>query len=192
MTWLTATGDVVLAIIRWLENNPIIGTAVLAACAYAFQRYIDHARRAAAAVEIAARALEVLVARFNAAIVGKLAYELRGPRTAEMVDVMRGIDVGSLPSGIVTSFANVRCDIAAINTRMNEVFAKPKSPDQVVRLHERRADLESSCKVLAHALAQHKKLNRASRAYLVRSREVSVPTTLAEFMSRHSTSTFRR
>lgn len=192
MTWLTELGEVVSSIIRWLEANPIIGTAVLAACAYAIQRYIDHARRAAAAVEIATRALEVLVARFNAAIIGKLAYELRGPRTAEMVDVMRGIDVGSLPSGIVTSFANVRCDIAAINSRMNEVFCKPKNSDQVARLQERRADFESSCKVLAHALAQHKKLNRASRPYLVRTQEVLVPTTLADFMSRHSTSRSRR
>lgn len=186
MAWLTQLGETALPAIRWLEANPIMGTAVLAAFAYAIQRYIDHSRRAAAAVEIATRALEVLVARFNAAIIGKLAYELRGPRTAEMVDVMRSIDVGALPSGIVTSFANIRCDIAAINIRMNEVFAKPKNADSAARIEERRADLESSCKVLAHALAQYGKLKDASWPYFVPKREVSVPNALAEFMVRHS------
>lgn len=186
MGWITQFAEAVWAIIRWLESNPIIATAVLAACAYAIQRYIDHARRAAAAIEIATRALEVLVARFNAAIIGKLAYELRGPRTAEMVDVMRGIDVGSLPSGIVTSFANVRCDIAAINSRMNEVFDKPKNPDRAKRLAERRKDLESSCKVLAHALEQYEKLKKASQPYLIQKRHVNVPKTLSDFMTQHS------
>jgi len=186
MSLITQLADAALAVVRWLESNPIIGTAVLAACAYMIQRYIDHARRAAAAIEIATRALEVLVARFNAAIIGKLAYELRGPRTEEMVSVMRAIDVGSLPSGIVTSFANIRCDIAAINSRMNEVFDKPKDPDQAKRLRERRADLESSCKVLAHALDQHEKLKRASWLYPVRKQRVEVPQTLSDFIAQHS------
>jgi ActR/RegA family two-component response regulator len=186
MIWLTQIGEAFLLVIRWLEANPIMGAAVLAACAYAIQRYIDHARRAAAAVEIATRALEVMVARFNAAIIGKLAYELRGPRTAEMVEVMRSIDVGALPSGIVTSFANIRCDIAAINLRMNEVFAKPKNADPTKRVQERRADLESSCKVLAHALEQYEKLKLESWPYFVRKQQVNVPNTLAEFVSQHS------
>ena len=181
LSWLTQVGGGLLA---WLEDNQVVGTALVALAAFFCQGFLDNRREARAALNLSLCSFEYVFERFEAAIKGELKFALRGARTTEMIEAMRELEVTSLPTEIIEAFAHVRSDVYAVNVRISEVFANHRQKAKAPRVKARQKDLVSAARVLSEAIGQFEKLNqRVSRRYMTGGCAVSVPSLLATYIA---------
>lgn len=171
--WVQAVGSIV---------------AILAAIGLvAYQEYRrDHEARkkgremAQAAASLAFTAIERVADRFAAAAHEPdkpMRYSLRGFRTTEAVEALRGLDVAALPPSLVEAFSQVRADAYAVNARISEVFQ-----DDARRKAERLARLESAGRVFVDALDALGRLRKAAKRYEAELRYVPLEAGFEHFL----------